>query len=341
MNFGRFLFLFLITSSLQKSQIRTKEEDLSSTMRTLIVCATILFAQGTTAQMTCNTADVATCFANMANGGVIDLVPGTMSSWDGISGAAQFSMVNDKYVTIACNATGVETCTLKGAIGKGVVEIYMDMFGPGGTTTLSRLIIRDGDYGQGGGLAVYFASVNLVMCSFVDNKSSGLGGAIYLTGGGTATLQGCRFEGNTAVEGPDIYNFNRVVISECPTGECPPPMKCLQGSALDNFNYPQASSTMTDPAFSYTCGLEPCTAGRFGQKGGPCTDCSAGKSSKDAGATSKSACEDCPEGKTSEKGAATCDLLSPSPSSSSSSVLPIVGGVAGALALLGAACTII
>ena len=229
-------------------------------MRTpIFICATILFAQGTAGQVTCNTADVASCFGDgeVANGGVINLVPGTMSSWDGISSGTQFSMQNDKYVTIACNE-GVETCTLKGAIGKGVVEIYMDMFGNGGTTTLSRLIIRDGDSWQGGGLAVYFANVNLIMCSFVDNNSAGYGGAIYLTGGDTATLQGCRFEGNTAVEGPDIYNFNSVVISECPTGECPPPMKCLQGSALDNFNYPQTGTTMTDPAYSYTNGSKPC-----------------------------------------------------------------------------------
>ena len=87
---------------------------------------------------------------------------------------------------------------------------------------------------------------------------------------------------------------------------------------------------------------ETCPAGFYGPvtEAGSCISCPADTYSPKEAATSSSTCLDCPEGRTSEKGAASCEILSP-PSSSSSSVLPIVGGGAGALALLGAAFTII
>ena len=151
----------------------------------------------------CHTEDVAACFANATDGGRIDLVSGTMSSWDGKNELTQFYM-QDKHVIIACNEGG-ETCILKGAKGKRVVMITNIP----GRTTLARLIIRDGDTSSiGGGLLVSNSNVNLIMSSFVDN-SADRGGAIYVGSddSNTVTLQGCIFEGNTATtNGPDIYN---------------------------------------------------------------------------------------------------------------------------------------
>ena len=150
----------LLLANLFRKILNLFEDKIHLTMRTLIiVCATILIAQGT-AGMSCNTTDIATCFASVADGGVIDLAPGTMSSGDGISAYAQFYM-QDKHVTIACNGRG-ETCTLKGASGKGVVRLKNNR----GTTILARLIIRDGDntesstsYGDsGGGLYVSYST---------------------------------------------------------------------------------------------------------------------------------------------------------------------------------------
>ena len=383
------------------------------------IIATLL-AQGAAAAgrqlESCNTSDIATCFANVVSGGDIDLTPGTMNTWDGIYSNTQLSL-QSKYASIACSEDG-GVCAWQGATGKRVVYIVNN----GGTSTLEGLTIKDGDAAgnSGGGLYVQNSNVVLIIVAFIDNAASYDGGAISVYSGSTVTLQGCSFAGNTASrDGPNVYNNGQsVVISGCPAGEdkptrpsppfvpsltnspplplspllsspLPPPLFAgyaqTQGSALSNYN---EGGTMNSPAYSYTCTAPvSCTAGTFGQSGrAPCTDCSAGKSSNKAATscditcqagqftpggtpcetcpagsygpfteaesciscpadtyspkeavTSKSACKDCLEGRTSEKGAASCDILSPS-SSSSSSALPIVGGVAGALALL--ACTI-
>ena len=93
----------------------------------------------------------------------------------------------------------------------------------GGTSTLSHLVIKDGDAtNYGGGLQVVNSNVVLILVAFIDNAAYYWGGAIYVYyyGSSTATLQGCSFAGNTASTGPDVYNnWQTVVIGGCPAGE--------------------------------------------------------------------------------------------------------------------------
>jgi len=180
-----------------------------------------LLAQGAAAGrqlMECSTGQVATCFNLIEDGGDIDLNPsGTMSSWDGITSNAQLTLKN-KYASIAC-IEGM--CLWVNTTGKGVVLIKDN----GGTSTLEKLTIKDGTTFYGGGLSVKNANAVLILVAFIDNASSGYGGAISVNtyGGGSsaATLQGCSFSGNTASDGgPDVYNYGQtVVISGCPAGE--------------------------------------------------------------------------------------------------------------------------
>ena len=110
-----------------------------------------LLAQGAAAGrqlMSCNTSDIAACFASVANGGDIDLVPGTMNTWDGLDSSTQLWLHN-KYASIACSEEG-GVCVLQGATGKLVVWIYYN----GGTSTLEGLTIKGGDFSDGGGLFV-------------------------------------------------------------------------------------------------------------------------------------------------------------------------------------------
>jgi len=287
--------------------------------------------------MSCNTAEVATCFADASDGDELELSAGTLSSWDGIESDFQLTL-QSKYATITCSADG-GACIWQGATGKGVVGITNN----GGTSTLSHLVVKDGNTSyEGGGLYVQNSNVVLILVAFIDNTASYYGGAIYVgdSGPSTVTLQGCSFSGNTCpfaettsgTSGQDVFNwFQTVMIYGCPAGEDkpirpsppfvpsptnPPPPPPLfagfaqtQGSALSNWNnnYDGHSGTMTSPAYSYTC------------------DMVEGK--------------DCPEGLTSKKGANGAKSCVDDPSSSSS-VLPILGRVAGALALLVAGCTI-
>ena len=187
-----------------------------------------LLAQGAAAgrqlQLSCNTGQVATCFANNGSGMVITLVPGTMSSWDGLEADTQLSLWN-KYASIACSEEG-GVCVWQGANPKRVVKIK-DNFG---TTTLEGLTIKEGDNpGEyGGGLYVHNSNVVLIIVAFIDNATS-YGGAIYVvtTGSSTVTLQGCSFAGNTAAgSAPDVYNYGQtVVIGGCPTGEDKPRLR--------------------------------------------------------------------------------------------------------------------
>ena len=165
----------------------------------------------------CTTAGVAACFASAGNGDEIETAPGTLSSWDGIHSNTQLWLAN-KYVSIACSADG-GACVWQGATGKGVVNISSN----GGTSTLSHLVVKDGDYiGNGGGLSVFNSNVDLTLIDFIDNAANRWGGAIFVenSGSSTATLHGCSFAGNTSTEGPDVYNnFQTVVIGGCPAGE--------------------------------------------------------------------------------------------------------------------------
>jgi len=98
--------------------------------------------------------------------------------------------------------------------------VYIDS--NGGTSTLSHLVVKDGDASAGGGLFVQNSNVVLILDAFIDNAASDYGGAIfvYYYGSSTATLQGCSFAGNTASTGPDVYNnWQTVVIGGCPAGE--------------------------------------------------------------------------------------------------------------------------
>ena len=167
----------------------------------------------------CTTSGIATCFADSSNGDEIEISPGTMSSWDGLNSSAQLKLAS-KYVSIACSNAIGEACIWQGATGKRVVFIQSN----GGTTTLSFLVIKNGDASgsYGGGLFVYNSNVVLIVVSFIDNAAS-YGGAIYVSNGGSSslTLHGCSFSGNTATEtGPDIKNNQQtVVIGGCPAGE--------------------------------------------------------------------------------------------------------------------------
>ena len=180
--------------------------------------------------VSCNTADIASCFANSINGGDIDLIPGTMSSTDAINAEFRLSL-QGKYASIACMDEDGETCVWQGFPGYSVVYIANN----GGTTTLSSIIIFDGDAGSGngGGLYVHNAIVDLILIDFIDNYAT-YAGALMVSVTSTVTLQGCTFEGNTAGGGfepggaRDVYNNDEtVVISGCPSGEdkptCPSP----------------------------------------------------------------------------------------------------------------------
>jgi len=197
-----------------------------------------LLAQGAAAAgrqlESCNTSDIATCFANVVSGGDIDLTPGTMNTWDGLDSSTQLWLWG-KYASIACSEDG-GVCIWQGATGKRVVYIHSN----GGTSTLSHLVVKDGHApsgGYGGGLAVYNSNVVLIIVAFIDNDAMGGGamggGAIYVERNGsiTVTLQGCSFAGNTAYSsnnGPDVYNDGQtVLISGCPAGEDKPTLPPL------------------------------------------------------------------------------------------------------------------
>jgi len=170
--------------------------------------------------MECTTAGVAACFAS-SNGDELELSAGTLSSTDGIYSDVQLTLRN-KYVSIACNADR-GACVWQGATGKLVVYIKNN----GGTSTLSQIVVKDGDApsGNGGGLYLLNSNVVLILVAFIDNAASARGGAIYvnLTGSSSVTLEGCSFAGNTAIYGPDVYNDRKtVVIGGCPSGEDKP-----------------------------------------------------------------------------------------------------------------------
>ena len=215
--------------------------------------------------MSCNTAEVATCFADASDGDELELSAGTLSSWDGIESDFQLTL-QSKYATITCSADG-GACILQGATGKGVVLIKNN----GGTTTLSFLVIKNGDYNSGGGLFVWNSNVVLILVSLIDNAAVN-GGAMYVhnIGSSLVTLQGCSFAGNTASSsyGPDVYNRGETVAIDT----CPAEYTATQGSALSNINY---GGTMTTPAYSFTC-QNACHPGEFGNFP-TCTECVAGE----------------------------------------------------------------
>jgi len=170
----------------------------------------------------CTTSGIASCFADSSNGDEIEISPGTMSSTDGLHSRSQLILAS-KYVSIACSNADGEACIWQGATGKRVVFIPSN----GGTTTLSFLVIKNGDasadgHNNGGGLYVLISNVVLIVVSFIDNAASNYGGAIdvYYSGSSSLTLHGCSFSGNTATDGPDIKNTQQtVVIGGCPAGE--------------------------------------------------------------------------------------------------------------------------
>jgi len=175
----------------------------------------------------CTTAGVAACFASASSGDELELAAGTLSSTDGIHGYVQLSLWN-KYASIACSADG-GACVWQGATGKRVVYIIN-----GGTSTLSHLVVKDGDPPSGnfgGGLLVQNSNVVLILVAFIDNAAS-YGGAIfvYSNGSSSVTLHGCSFSGNTASEsGPDVYNNQETVaIGGCPEGKPIRPSTLLQ-----------------------------------------------------------------------------------------------------------------
>jgi len=166
--------------------------------------------------VSCNTAEVATCFESLEAGGDIDLVPGTLTSWDGIDSYFQI-VLEDKHATITCSEDG-GTCVWQASDGKSNLNIKNN----DGTTTLRSITIKDGA-GQNGGLIVQNSNVVLILVAFIDNAASNRGGAIYVhySGSSSVTLHGCSFSGNTASNSaPDVYNNGEtVVISGCPAGE--------------------------------------------------------------------------------------------------------------------------
>ena len=176
----------------------------------------------------CTTAAVATCFGMTSNGDEIELSAGTLSSTDGINSWARLTLQN-KHASIACSADG-GACVLQGATGKTVVNIYNN----GGTSTLSHLVIKDGDSsGHGGGLYVSNSNVVLTLIDFNDNAASSNGGAIYVSNTGTSSvnLLGCSFAGNTAGSAPDVYNYQETVaIGGCPVGKPIRPSTLLQNT---------------------------------------------------------------------------------------------------------------
>ena len=166
----------------------------------------------------CNTAEVATCFADASDGDELELSAGTLSSTGGINSSTQLALFS-KYASIACSADS-GACVWQGATGKRVVWIYNN----GGTTTLAGLHIKDGDAGSfGGGLIVENSNVELILVAFIENAAPAGGGAICvkLAGSSSIALHGCSFSGNTASsDGPDVYNTGQTVaIGGCPEGK--------------------------------------------------------------------------------------------------------------------------
>ena len=191
--------------------------------------ATLLAAQGAAAGRqleSCETAQIATCFDNVGNGASsdIDLVPGTMNTWDGINSYTQLYL-GSKEVFIACSEDG-GGCVWQGATGKRVVKINDN----GGTSSLRGLTIKDGDAGgDGAGLYVTNSNVGLIIVAFIGYAAGAGGGAIYADTSGSVilSLKGCSFAGNTAgSNGPDVYNNGQdVIIAGCPTGEDTPRLR--------------------------------------------------------------------------------------------------------------------
>ena len=189
----------------------------------------------------CTTAGVVTCFASASNGDELELSAGTLSSTDGINSTVQLTL-QSKYVSIVCEDGGV--CVWQGATGKRVVYIYDN----GGTSTLSHLVVKDGDGSYGGGLFVYNSNVVLILVAFIDNAASDYGGgAIYVTSSGSSsvTLHGCSFSGNTASYGPDVYNEDlTVAIGGCPEGK---PIRPFVHSSIRPFVFPPSFKTTNPP----------------------------------------------------------------------------------------------
>jgi len=179
-----------------------------------------------------------------------------------------------------------------------------------------------------------------LFAGFTQIQGSALGNDNYYDGGAMTT---------------PAYSYTCTAISSSAPTTSPTSVSCTAGTFGQSGRAPctdcSAGKSSKDAATS--CDIT-CQAGQFSKGGalceacptgtyGPfaeaasCYSCAADTYQPNEAATSSSTCKDCLEGRTSEKGAASCDILSPS-SSSSSSALPIVGGVAGALALL--ACTI-
>ncbi|GMI49481.1 hypothetical protein ScalyP_jg143, partial [Parmales sp. scaly parma] len=151
-------------------------------------------------------------FAGANNGATILMPPGTLTEGDGISDTFQLSFY-EKHVTIECDVT-TGACVWKGAAGKGVVRIWNSA----GTTTLSQIIIRNGDGYIGGGLRVTNSVVLLDRVSFIKNHANA-GGAVYVEqGASTVTMQGCTFSGNLASTGRDVQvvNGQTASVTGCP-----------------------------------------------------------------------------------------------------------------------------
>ena len=270
----------------------------------------------------CTTAGVAACFASASNGDELETAPGTLSSGDGIHSDTQLTLWS-KHASIACSADG-GACVWQGASGKRVVYIKDN----GHWTTLSHLVIKDGDSTYGGGLRARNSMVVLILDAFIGNAAY-QGGAIYVaidsSGSSLIALRGCSFSGNTATAfngGPDVLNGReRVTITGCP-GDL---YIETQGFTLDNecncLTAVGVDGSMTDPAYSYTCSLCPagsfhagnncnyCTPGKFSTIPGStsCTSCESGTYSQATGANSATTCTPCPVGKFSESsGSADC-----------------------------------
>ena len=65
---------------------------------------------------------------------------------------------------------------------------------------LNDLTISNG-FATSGGAASVAGALRVTNCSFVGNKTSGVGGAIYATGGAKLQFANCVFDSNVAAEG--------------------------------------------------------------------------------------------------------------------------------------------
>ncbi|GMI59611.1 hypothetical protein ScalyP_jg169, partial [Parmales sp. scaly parma] len=229
-------------------------------------------------------------------GSELEMMPGEFSS--GVGSDSQLILSGKTDVKIMCEDRGtVNACTWKGASRKRVVEVSNNY----GTITVGFVTIREGDFrNTGGGMYVESTTIKAIVCRFIDNNADRYGGAVFVIAGGSVSLEGCHFSGNSAGLAwrditKDSHGGTVSAIARCPAG----------------YSTTQESNLLSAQGFSgvhsYSCTM--CDAGSGSSIGDTsCSPCPIGTSS-----TGGTACLFCPFGMfTSSTSSTLCDFCPPS-----------------------------